>query len=151
MKLPTLSFLLCLLLLGGFGLQVQAQGARIVDLEGTTRLDIQMDEAPPVDFGEIKPGTMVRKKMVFENTYEQPIKLVRIISEAGCFTSGTTNNLREVKLEVGQECEFYLMTTAQKPGAYDIRNEIIIEMEGQRYRRAVFQFKGFVSDAATND
>lgn len=141
MKANTLIALLCFLLIGT---AATAQKANILDLEGTSYLDITQVDGEAVDFGVIEPGTLVRKKMGFKNTYPAPIVLHRILSEPGCFTAGTNNNLRQIEIKPGETVEFYVMSTIQLPGAYDIKNELILEIDGQKVRRSAFQFKGFV-------
>ena len=145
MKAHTLIALLCFLLIGT---AATAQKATILDLEGVSYLDITQVDGETVDFGVIEPGTLVRKKMGFKNTYSTPIILHRVLSEPGCFTSGTKNNLREITIAPGENVEFFVMSTIQIPGSYDIKNELILEIDGKKVRRSAFQFKGFVEGAS---
>jgi len=144
MKKLTPFIFLGFLLLALSGSSLYAQKAKVLDLEGTAHLDIQSETAEPIQFGEVEAGTLVRKRMAFSNTYAQDIILRRVVSEPGAFTAGTSNTLRDITVAPGDEVFFYVMTSAQSPGEYDIRNEVIIEVEGRKYRRAVFQLQGFV-------
>lgn len=138
---------LVLLALGlTFQFSVAQERAKIVDMPDLVKIDVQQATAEDVDWGDLTPGTMVRCRISVENTEEKPMTLVRVLSDPGCFTSGITGPLRDVKLQPGETVDFFLITSVQEPGQYSLKNTLIVEIDETRYRRAAFNYQGFVNE-----
>lgn len=145
MPIQNIQRFLVLLALGvacQFGLA--QQGAKIIDMPETVSIGLDQELAEDVNWGEITPGTMVRCRVSVKNTTESPVEFIRIISEPGAFTSGVKVPLREVTLQPGESVDFFIFTSVQVPGDYSFKNELIVDIDGKRQRRGVFQYQGSV-------
>lgn len=139
-------FLVLLALVFAFQFGISQQRAKIVDMPGSVEIDIKKELLEDVDWGDLNPGTMMRSRLSIKNTESHPINVLRVVSAPGCFTAGVEGPLRDVSLAPGETVDFYVISSVQEPGQYTLKNEVIIEMEGKRYRRGVFNYTGFVNE-----
>ena len=138
--------LVLLALVFAFQLGISQQRAKIVDLPGLVEIDLKKEAVDDVDWGDLNPGTMLRCRVSIENTEASPIKVLRILSDPGCFTSGVEGPVRNVELAPGEKVDFYVITSVQEPGQYTLKNDVLIEMDEKRYRRGAFNYTGFVNE-----
>ena len=135
-------FLLVVLLTSGICLH--AQQPNIQQLDGVLSISLASEEAPLANFGEITPGTYVRQTFEARNNSEQKVVLKRVLTDPGCMAIGRGNNLRDIELAPGESVRFDLMSNVQVPQDYSFSVTSVLEIDGKRYRRAVFQWLGAV-------
>lgn len=136
--------LLMLLMLFSFG-AIQAQNVQMTDVAGVHTISIEKETAPDLDWGETKQGVAVRARVEFTNTLDEPVTLVRVIAEQGCYPVGNRLALRDVKVEPGKTQDFFVIAKGDVVGQQTYKVELILEdEEGKRSRMGVFQFLGSV-------
>ena len=113
--------LVLLALVFAFQLGISQQRAKIVDLPGLVEIDLKKEVVEDVDWGDLNPGTMLRCRVSVENTEARTIKVLRILSEPGCFTSGVEGPVRNIELAPGEKVDFYVITSVQEPGRYKLK------------------------------
>ncbi len=124
---------------------VKAQNVEIIDVSEVHTVNIEKETAPDLDWGEAKLGTAVRARVEFENTTDDALKLVRVVSEPGCYPVGNRLALKDVTVEPGKKQDFFVFARAEEIGNYSYKVELIMEdEEGKRERKAVFNYHGKV-------
>lgn len=141
----TRNFFLALLVMIGCTAMAQAQNVEIVEVSGVHTVDIDKDTGPDLDWGETKVGTAVRARVEFTNNRDEAVKLVRVLSDQGCFPVGNRIALQDLEVKPGKSQDFFIFARAEETGTYSYKVELILEnQEGIRERVAVFNYKGMV-------
>ena len=137
-----------LLLVCSFGVMQAQKSVEIVNVSEVHTVDIEKATAPDLDWGETPVGSAVRARVEFTNTTDEDLKLIKVISEPGCYPVGNRLALKDVTVEPGKKQDFFVFARAEELGTYSYKVELIFEGEkGKKERMAVFNYHGKVVSA----